>query len=125
MESMADMIVITKDGNKKAYLSLVGGQAPELAGASAAPASTGAVPATISRVAMSGVLAGVVASKTSDVDPAQLEAFMKQPKLQFTIDCLVEEFAKFSAAAPAAKAKAKPKKPRKPRPPPAAPATGA
>ena len=125
MESMADMIVITKDGNKKAYLSLVGGPAPELAGASAAPAPTGAVPATISRVAMSGVLAGVVASKTSDVDPAQLEAFMKQPKLQFTIDCLVEEFAKFSAAAPAAKAKAKPKKPRKPRPPPEAPATGA
>ena len=122
MEAMADMIVITKDGTKKAYLSLVGGPAPELAGAAAAPVANGAVPATISRVAMSGVLAGVVASKTSDVDPAQLEAFMKQPKLQFTIDCLVEEFAKFSAAAPAGKAK--PKKPRKPRPPPAVPAAG-
>jgi hypothetical protein len=29
---------------------------------------------------------------------AKVQAFMKQPKLQFTIDCLVEEFAKFSAA---------------------------
>jgi hypothetical protein len=45
---------------------------------------------------MSGVLAGVTGSK-SNVDDTQVEVFMKQPKLQFMINCLVEDFAKFSA----------------------------
>ena len=45
----------------------------------------------MSREVMTGVVAGVIGSKGS-VDPAKVQAFMKQPKLQFTIDCLVEEY---------------------------------
>ena len=94
LESLPDLVVITKDGAKKSYLSLKGGAPPPVGAAADGAAGKGA---GISRDAMAGVVAGVIGSK-ANVDPAQVQAFMKQPKLQFTIDCLVAEFAKFSAA---------------------------
>jgi len=111
LEALPDLVVITKDGPKKSFLSLKGGPPPPIGGAAAdvaAPKGAG-----MSREVMTGVVAGVIASKGS-VDPATVQAFMKQPKLQFTIDCLVEEFAKFSAAG-GATAAAKPKRPKRPR----------
>jgi hypothetical protein len=91
-ESMPDVVVVTKDGPKKSYVSLKGQALP-----AAAPATNGAGGA-MSSDTMKGVLAGAIASKVAISDPKQIEAFMGQPKLQFTIDCLVEEFAKFAAA---------------------------
>ena len=122
-ESIPDIIVITKDGPKKSWVSLVGGPLPNIETNDTTPeAPAPKAAAGLSRVAMSGVLAGVIASKMPsvvDVDPAQVEKFMRQPKLQFTIDCLVEAFTKFSAASQAGAedppAQAKPKKAKKPR----------
>ena len=94
LESMPDLIVITRDGAKKSFVSLKGGTAPPVSGG-----ESGKGGGAMSRDAMSGVLAGVIQSKVGNVDPAQVQAFVKQPKLQFTIDCLVEEFAKFSSGA--------------------------
>ena len=91
-ESMPDVVVVTKDGPKKSYVSLKG-QAP-----AAAPATNGAGGGAMSSDTMKGVLAGAISSKVAISDPKQIEAFIGQPKLQFTIDCLVEEFAKFAAA---------------------------
>jgi len=112
---MPDLIVITRDGAKKFFVSLKGGTAPPVSGG-----ESGKGGGAMSRDAMSGVLAGVIQSKVGNVDPAQVQAFVKQPKLQFTIDCLVEEFAKFSSGARpgnqgATAAKKKKPKPRKPR----------
>jgi len=89
-----DLLVITRDGAKKSYVSLKGGAAPPAVVESGGGRE--AAKGGMSRGAMSGVLAGLVASKSGSVDPAQVQAFMRQPKLQFTIDCLVEEFDKFS-----------------------------
>jgi len=78
----------------QSWVSLLGGATPVLT----PPTESGAAGnGGMSRGAMSGVIAGLVASKSGSIDPQQVQAFMKQPKLQFTIDCLVEEFAKFSA----------------------------
>lgn len=90
-ESMPDLIVITKDGPKKSYVSLKGASLP-------AAALTNGAGGAMSSDTMKGVLAGAISSKVENVDPKQVEAFIGQPKLQFTIDCLVQEFAKFTAA---------------------------
>jgi len=111
LESLPDLVVITKDGAKKSYLSLKGGAPPPVGAAADGAAGKGA---GISREAMAGVVAGVIGSK-ANVDPAQVQAFMKQPKLQFTIDCLVAEFAKFSAAGGDTAAKKKKPKARRPK----------
>ena len=103
-ESMPDLVVITKDGAKKAYVSLKGGPQPSAGAANGAGAMTSET--------MKGVVAGAILSKVANVDPKQVQAFVGQAKLQFTIDCLVEDFAKFAAAggggAGAARKKRKP-----------------
>jgi len=48
---------------------------------------------------MAGALTGVISNRTG-VDPFAVEAFIKQRKLQFTIDCLVREFERFQMENP-------------------------
>lgn len=90
-ESVPDLVVITKDGSKKAYVSLKGGPLP-----AAVDPANGA--GAMTSETMKGLVAGAIASKVPNVDIKQVQAFFGQAKLQFTIDCLVEDFAKFSAA---------------------------
>ena len=69
LEALPDLVVITKDGPKKSFLSLKGGPPPPIGGAAAdvaAPKGAG-----MSREVMTGVVAGVIASKGS-VDPARI-----------------------------------------------------
>ena len=69
LEALPDLVVITKDDPKNSFLSLKGGPPPPIGGA----AADGAAPkgAGMSREVMTGVVAGVIASKGS-VDPARI-----------------------------------------------------
>ena len=88
---MLDVVLITKEGPNKSCVSLKGQELPEVAPA------TNSVGGVMSSDTIKGVLACGISSKVAILDP-RIEAFMRQPKLQFTIDCLLEEFAKFAAA---------------------------
>ena len=69
LEALPDLVVINKDDPKKSFLSLKGAPPPPIGGAAAdvaAPKGAG-----MSREVMTGVVAGVIASKGS-VDPARI-----------------------------------------------------
>ena len=95
-ESMPQLVVITKD-DSKTWVSLTGGVQPTVGGGGVAN-NNGVQGAVMSRGNMSGIVGGVIASKVPNVDMDKVKAFMSQPKLEFTIDCLIEEFAKFSTS---------------------------
>jgi endonuclease/exonuclease/phosphatase family metal-dependent hydrolase len=54
--------------------------------------TNGVQDAVMSRDNMSGIVVAVIQSKVQNIDMDKVKAFMSQPKLEFTIDCLIEEF---------------------------------
>ena len=40
-------------------------------------------------------LGSVIAAREPTIDPLELDAFLRQPQVQFTIDCLIDQFEKW------------------------------
>ena len=40
-------------------------------------------------------LGSVITAREPKIDPLELDAFLRQPKVQFTIDCLIDQFEKW------------------------------